>query len=233
MDNQKDLLKGIYSSTFFHLLLLLFSLWFTIPLKEEKREYVDLTWTSLPSRAVIQPLPMETPKTSTRNEVRPQEPTTPVELPKLKSQKELETLPLSRKEKPHPEEETLPTSTSPRTEEKESITFEEEEKKVMKGTEEEKKEPSYFLEGAPAERMILSKVIPKYPPGLQKEALIQVKLTVDPGGQVTSLIPLQKGDPILEEITMKALAQWKFAPLPLDVPQIPQEGQITFIYRLQ
>ena len=118
-------------------------------------------------------------------------------------------------------------------EEKESLNIKEEEKKVMKGSEEEKEKTSYILEGSPSERRILSKVVPKYPPGLQKEVMVRIQLVVDPDGTVTSLIPLQKGDPILDEISLKALSQWKFAPLPSDLPQLPQEGQITFIFRLE
>jgi len=235
MKNRNDFQKGVLTSTFFHIILIAFSLWFNIPMREEKREYVDLTWTNLPTRAVIQSSPKGSSSPSPiRKEARPIEPTTPVDLPKLRSMKELESLPLSQKEKLQSEEGALSSSKSfSEMEEKESLNIKEEEKKVMKGSDEEKEKTSYILEGSPAERLILSKVVPKYPPGLQKEVMVRIQLVVDPDGTVTSLIPLQKGDPILDEISLKALSQWKFAPLPSDRPQLPQEGQITFIFRLE
>lgn len=91
----------------------------------------------------------------------------------------------------------------------------------------------YTIEGEATERRILYKEIPKYPAGLQKEAIVKIRITVLPDGRMGPMIPMQKGDPTLEEVTIKALRQWRFDPLPAGVAQKNVQGIITFRYELR
>jgi hypothetical protein len=91
----------------------------------------------------------------------------------------------------------------------------------------------FTIEGDAAQRLIIKQVIPRYPEGLQQEAVIQFKFTVQPDGRLTGLIPMRKGDPTLEKITLAALRQWLFSPLPAHAEQKPVQGIITFRYQLE
>ncbi|HNW58878.1 MAG TPA: energy transducer TonB [bacterium] len=91
----------------------------------------------------------------------------------------------------------------------------------------------FTIEGDAAQRLILKQVIPAYPEGLQQEAVIQFKFTVQPDGRLSGLIPMRKGDPTLEKITLTALRQWLFSPLPAQAVQRPVQGIITFRYQLE
>ena len=91
----------------------------------------------------------------------------------------------------------------------------------------------FTIEGDAAKRSILKQVIPEYPEGLQKEAIVRIRFTVLPNGSVGQTIPVQKGDPVLDEITMQALRKWRFNPLSPGAGQQKAEGIITFRYELQ
>ena len=91
----------------------------------------------------------------------------------------------------------------------------------------------FTIEGEAAERQILKQVIPSYPPGLQKEAVVKIRITVLPDGKMGPMVPVQKGDPVLEETTMKALRQWRFNPLSPTVKQKNVGGIVTFRYELR
>jgi len=91
----------------------------------------------------------------------------------------------------------------------------------------------FTIEGDAAQRLIVKQVIPTYPEGLQREAVIQFRFTVQPDGRLTGLIPMRKGDPTLEKITLTALRQWLFNPLPAYAEQKPVQGIITFRYQLE
>ncbi|MDZ7261640.1 MAG: energy transducer TonB [candidate division KSB1 bacterium] len=80
---------------------------------------------------------------------------------------------------------------------------------------------------------MISKVIPEYPEGLQQEAVVKIRFTVLPNGLVGEMVPLLKGDATLEKLTLDAFRQWRFNPLPPDVPQNPEQGVITFRYLLR
>ncbi|MDZ7338115.1 MAG: TonB family protein [candidate division KSB1 bacterium] len=92
---------------------------------------------------------------------------------------------------------------------------------------------SFRIEGEAAQREILYKVIPEYPPGLQREAVVRVRFVVLPDGSVGGMVPLLKGDATLERLTLEALRQWRFNPLPPHVPQNEVTGIITFRYLLR
>ncbi|MBN1480771.1 energy transducer TonB [candidate division KSB1 bacterium] len=91
----------------------------------------------------------------------------------------------------------------------------------------------YTLEGDASKRTILKQILPEYPSGLQREAVVKIRFWVLPDGRIGAMIPVQKGDPTLEEITMKAIRQWRFSALPPDEEQRNVEGIITFVYKLE
>lgn len=96
----------------------------------------------------------------------------------------------------------------------------------------EKRDLPFTISGEVSKRSILWKELPQYPKGLQKEATLRFRFSVSPDGSVHNIIPLQKGDPRLEKITIEALYKWKFTPLSPPSQDI-QEGVITFIYKLE
>lgn len=83
--------------------------------------------------------------------------------------------------------------------------------------------------GGGGNRVVLFKKIPNYPPGVNTGAQIRIKFTVSADGFVTSMIPMQKGDPALEKAAMDALRQWRFNPLKENKEMY---GIITFRFRL-
>jgi TonB family protein len=91
----------------------------------------------------------------------------------------------------------------------------------------------FEIEGEAADRIILKKVIPEYPEGLQREAVVRLRFTVLANGLVGEVVPLQKADPTLERLSMDALRQWRFNPLDANEEQVSQQGIITFRYVLR
>jgi protein TonB len=72
------------------------------------------------------------------------------------------------------------------------------------------------------------------PPYSEKvNALIKVRITVDPRGRVIRQIPLLKGNPSLEQAVLETLREWRFNPLPPNAPQENQTGVVTFRFRLE
>jgi hypothetical protein len=94
------------------------------------------------------------------------------------------------------------------------------------------RETFFELEGAVSERGIIQKIVPEYPPELQKEARIRLRFYVLPDGRVGQIIPLRKADPDLESVSIEALRSWRFSPVQGPATEV-QEGIITFIYRLK
>jgi|GEM_PF-6777982 len=82
-------------------------------------------------------------------------------------------------------------------------------------------------------RDVLYDPLPKYPEGLDQEAVIRIRITVLPNGTVGDLIPLQKADATLESVTMKTLKRWKLSPLKASDPQLNQTAIISFRFVLQ
>jgi len=91
----------------------------------------------------------------------------------------------------------------------------------------------YTIEGEAAERLVLRKVIPEYPPGIQREATVRIRFTVEADGRVGTAIPIQKGDADLEKVALQAFRQWRFNALPPSSPQQPATGIITFRFVLE
>lgn len=83
--------------------------------------------------------------------------------------------------------------------------------------------------GGGGNRIVLYKVLPKYPSGYNVNAQIKLKFTVSPDGVVTSIVPLQKGDPVLERAAIEALRQWRFNRLKENREMY---GIITFTFKV-
>jgi TonB family protein len=83
------------------------------------------------------------------------------------------------------------------------------------------------------QRQVIEQYLPQYPPGLEKETSLKLKFMVLPDGTVDQVLPVKKGDPVLEEVTIKAFKKWKFEPLSPSAEQKTQEGRITFVFKLK
>ena len=93
----------------------------------------------------------------------------------------------------------------------------------------ETKTAPFQIEGL--NRVPVSTSLPVY--AEQRNAVISVRITVDPQGRIVRRIPLIKGSPALERAVMDALLRWRFNPLPPNAPQENQTGVITFRFRLE
>lgn len=91
----------------------------------------------------------------------------------------------------------------------------------------------FTIEGEASQRQIVSKNLPQYPSGLQREAVVKIRFAVLPDGRIGQMIPVKKSDPTLEEITMQALQNWRFNAIPESEEQKRVQGVITFIYKLE
>ncbi|GMQ80658.1 MAG: energy transducer TonB [Rhodothermia bacterium] len=80
-------------------------------------------------------------------------------------------------------------------------------------------------------RVPVSTPLPVY--SEQVNAIIQVRIVVDPQGRLIRRIPLLKGNASLEKAVMDALLRWRFNPLPANAPQENQTGQVTFRFTLR
>jgi TonB family protein len=89
----------------------------------------------------------------------------------------------------------------------------------------------YGLEwGGGGNRVVLHKELPKYPSGVNTTTQIKMRFTVNPNGTVAMILPMQKGDPLLERAAIQALRRWQFNPLN-DTKEMV--GFITFTFRIQ
>ncbi len=84
--------------------------------------------------------------------------------------------------------------------------------------------------GGGGNRVVLKKVLPKMPSGVQASAKVVLRFRVLPNGLVSTVTPTTKADPALERAAIEALKQWRFNPLESDAVM---EGVIplTFILR--
>lgn len=76
-------------------------------------------------------------------------------------------------------------------------------------------------------RVVLNKVLPPSPSNLDRTVKIPMSFTVLPDGTVGEVIPLSKGDPSLEAISIKTLKKWKFNPIE---DETIMKGEITFTF---
>jgi TonB family protein len=62
---------------------------------------------------------------------------------------------------------------------------------------------------------VVKKVAPDYPPAARKarlQGLVQVQLTIQPDGSVSDLFVVRSAHPVLDQLVLDALAQWKYEP---------------------
>jgi hypothetical protein len=83
--------------------------------------------------------------------------------------------------------------------------------------------------GGGGNRIVLNKVLPQYPAGVNKNAQIKVKFNVMPDGRVGGMMPTQKGDPRMEQAALNALRMWRFNAIGTTSAQV---GEITFSFKV-
>jgi len=93
------------------------------------------------------------------------------------------------------------------------------------------------IAGPISQRLILSKVLPKYPEWALTQGIsgiVIIRIWVMPDGTVkeTMTIEQSSGYPELDQLVVNALRRWKFAPLDKSVVQEVQWGIITFRFCL-
>ncbi len=69
----------------------------------------------------------------------------------------------------------------------------------------------------------IKKVAPSYPADARKarlEGVVQVQFTVKPDGSVSDLIIVRSAHPVLDQLVLDAVAQWKFQ------PYTPRDGKL-------
>jgi len=77
-------------------------------------------------------------------------------------------------------------------------------------------------------REVLVDPLPAYPDNIFKEVILIFRIEVLPNGTVNEIIPVQKGEATLENITKQTLKKWVFNPLEKNAPQEKQSGTVTF-----
>jgi TonB family protein len=82
-------------------------------------------------------------------------------------------------------------------------------------------------------RKLVEGDMPVYPPGVNIQAQIKIKVTVLPDGTVRSAQPAQKGDTRLENAALAKVKFWQFEPLQSAQSQIEQQCDITFNFKLK
>ena len=87
----------------------------------------------------------------------------------------------------------------------------------------------FEIEGEITGRQLLSNSLPAYPEGLNKSAVIVIRIVVLPDGTVLSsgMVPVRKENAQLEELTMNNLKLWRFSALP-EGQNDNQTGTVTF-----
>jgi TonB family protein len=91
----------------------------------------------------------------------------------------------------------------------------------------------YSVEGPLQYRPILASPAPKYPAGVQVERRVRVHVRVSPSGGVIDAFAVERGHAALDSAAVASLYRWRFAPLPDNVDQVNQEGDVTLLFRLK
>jgi TonB family protein len=88
------------------------------------------------------------------------------------------------------------------------------------------------IRGPLATRKIVEK---PHPPQVKVKIEVEIELTfwVLPDGTVDRVVPSIKGDAELERIAIQYMKQWRFAPLPMDQPQVEEWGIIPMRFKLR
>ena len=91
----------------------------------------------------------------------------------------------------------------------------------------EKASAPYQIEGL--NREAVNTPLPVYV--ADRDVRMTVRIEVDPRGNVTSVIPVRRGDPDQDRQVMQVIRQWRFNALPSNAPQVSQSGTVTFVFR--
>jgi TonB family protein len=92
--------------------------------------------------------------------------------------------------------------------------------------------PASHIKGPAADRRVIFQ--PPLPSvTVENEAEIELRFWILPNGTVSRVVPLKKSDPRLETLAINYLRNWRFNPLPPDVPSEEQWGIIPFKFRIR
>jgi TonB family protein len=92
--------------------------------------------------------------------------------------------------------------------------------------------PASYIKGPAADRRVIFQ--PPLPSvTVENEAEIELRFWILPNGTVSRVVPLKKSDPRLETLAINYLRNWRFNPLPPDVPSEEQWGVIPFKFRIR
>ncbi len=72
-----------------------------------------------------------------------------------------------------------------------------------------------------------------YPQGADASGEVVLSFTVTPSGEVTNVKPVKRANQALVNAATAGLRRARARPLPSSVPQIPQQGTITYTFRLE
>ena len=82
-------------------------------------------------------------------------------------------------------------------------------------------------------RALLSGDPPAFPAGVQHGGVVKIRLSVDPAGNILTMVPVEKSDSRLEEAAMSAIRTWRFSKLPQIYPQVNQQATAKFIFKVE
>jgi len=92
---------------------------------------------------------------------------------------------------------------------------------------------NYEIQWESGTREILAVPLPVIPENINREVMLRMQISVLPDGTMGEIIPLQKGNATLENITIQALKKWMFYPLEENAPQVNQKGIVIFRFVLK
>jgi TonB family protein len=76
--------------------------------------------------------------------------------------------------------------------------------------------------------MIVSRVIPDFPEGVNRNGSVTMEFTVVPNGSVQNIVVTRRGEPEFEQVSLAALRQWTF-----NRADRSHTGRITFNFILE
>jgi TonB family protein len=91
----------------------------------------------------------------------------------------------------------------------------------------------YQISWSGVPRALLSGEKPLFPSGVQRGGTVRIRITVDPAGNVTAMVPVEKTDSRLEEAAMTAIRAWRFSGLAKNFPRVDQQAVATFVFKIE
>jgi len=86
----------------------------------------------------------------------------------------------------------------------------------------------YRMEGDVTNRVIVNRVIPDFPPGVNRNGTVTMDFTVAPNGNVHNIVVTRRSEPEFEQVSVAAMRQWTF-----NRADRSHTGSITFNFRLE